>query len=423
MRLANGLLAAGQSLGLKPASLDQSELLAAAREATGLDDFGDYPETFEQLSVLLDATEKEAKLTPCGRLLARTNILRILKHRLLLEDLLQRHPEILERELGDPVVIVGLARSGTTRLHRLLAADERFLHLKSWESVNPVPWPESFTAQAEGQPDPRIENIDKALKAVLYLSPQIAAVHPLGTMEVEEELGLIQHAFASQIFEIIAWAPTFARYIEEHEQHFAYEYMVTLLKVISWFRNDPPGKPWVLKTPQHMQDLDALIKVFPGARLIFPHRDPIKVVGSVCSTVWNSVVRDSKFIPPEEVGHTWLAKVERMLHKTMSVRGSSIPPEQQFDILYADISSDWESAMASVYQFLDMPMTEQARAGMADFLAGNAQHKHGLHKYDLADFGLDRDQVHERPAFYRERYTIPYELRNPHLKAPEENDQ
>ena len=245
MRLANGLLAAGRSLGLKPASLDQSELLAAARKATGLDDFGDYPETFEQLSVLLDATEKEAKLTPCGRLLARTNILRILKHRLLLEDLLQRHPEILERELGDPVVIVGLARSGTTRLHRLLAADERFLHLKSWESVNPVPWPESFTAQAEGQPDPRIENIDKALKAVLYLSPQIAAVHPLGTMEVEEELGLIQHAFASQIFEIIAWAPTFARYIEEHEQHFAYEYMVTLLKVISWFRNDSPGKPWV----------------------------------------------------------------------------------------------------------------------------------------------------------------------------------
>ncbi|MEM1114640.1 MAG: sulfotransferase [Pseudomonadota bacterium] len=416
LSVINTLLKGLNRVGLARVPLTEQDLRARAERATGLSDYGDDESTRAQLRVLLDSTERQAALTPTGRLLCRTNILRVLKHRLLLQDLLKKHPEILERSMPDPVVVVGLARSGTTRLHRMLAADERFLHLSSWESVNPVPWPESFEARERGEVDPRITNIDQALKAVLYMSPQIAAVHPLGTMEVEEEIGLIQHAFATQIFEVIGWAPDFAQYLEEHDQTFAYEYMVILLKVISWFRGDPEDKPWVLKSPQHMQDLDALMNVFPGARLIFPHRDPIKVVGSVCSTVWNSVVRDTENMTPDVVGHAWLPKVERMLHKTLKLR-ESIPAAQQHDVLYADISADWEATLQGVYDFLGMPFAEQARQGMRNFLAANAQHKHGLHKYALSDFGLDRDDVDNRLAFYRERYAIPYETRNPYQQA------
>lgn len=416
LRVVNAILRGANAMGLARVSMDAEELMARARKATGLYDFGD--ERFiEPLRVLVRSTNEEADLNPLGRWLAKSNIQRVLQARLRAQDLFERYPEILAREMPDPVVVVGLGRSGTTRLHRLLAADGRFLHLKSWESVYPVPDEACFAARAAGQPDPRITAVDQALRAVHYASPQVAAVHPLGTLEVEEEIGLLQHAFASQLWELINELPTFAEYLMTHDQRHAYAYMVDLLKLVSWFRGDPPDKPWVLKTPQHMQDLDSLLHVFPNARLVCPHRDPIKAVGSVCSTVWNSLVRDNDHVDPHSVGELWLTKTERMLHKNLADRERLCPPQNQYDILYADISSDWEGAMGGVYDFLGLPLTDAARAGMRAWLDRNRQHKHGAHKYSLADFGLDENEVDRRLMFYRERFNIPYETRNPHLAA------
>lgn len=412
IRLLNGVLRAANTVGLARFNMDVDSLLATAQADTGLKDFGD--ERFlTPLRVLVHSYQTEADLNPLGRYLARTNILRLLKGRLHAEDLIARHPEILERELGDPVVIVGLARSGTTRLHRLLAADEQFLHLKSWESVYPIPQPESFEARDKGETDPRITALEQGLKAVLYMGPQIAAVHPLGTFEVEEEIGLLQHAFATQLFEIQAQLPSFAEHLMTTDQTPAYEYLARLMKVVSWFRQDPPGKPWLLKSPQHMQDLDALMNVFPGARILCPHRDPVKVVGSSCSMAWNSFVRDNDSVTPQWVGHEWFTKTQRMLRKTLAVR-ERLPAAQQYDLLYADITADWQGAMAGVYKFLNMPFTDQARSGMQAWLDENQQHKHGAHKYSLNDFGLEASEVEEALAFYRTRFDIPFETSNPH---------
>lgn len=415
LRAVNGLLAGARVLGFARCHLDRDDLLAEARAATGLEDFGD-DRFLEPLAVLVDATNAQA-LNPVGRFLARENIRRLLKGRLLAEELFKRHPEILARSMPDPVVIVGLARSGTTRLHRLLAADPAFAHLKSWESVYPVPTQESFAARAAGTTDPRITQLDQALKAVLYASPQVASVHPLGTMEVEEEIGLLQHAFATQLFEIINGVPGFAEWLMTHDQTHAYEYLVRLMKLVSWFRGDPEDKTWVLKSPQHMQDLDALLHVFPNARLVCPHRDPIKVVGSSCSMAWNSLVRDCETVTPQWVGREWLTKTERMLHKNLAERDTLASPQQQYDILYADITADWEGAIRGVYDFLDRPYTEAASAGMQGWLNENRQHKHGAHKYSLEQFGLTAQQVDTALMFYRERFDIPYETVNPHRAA------
>ncbi|MDZ7784541.1 MAG: sulfotransferase [Halioglobus sp.] len=412
IRLLNGMLRGANRVGLARVSLDTQTLLDDARRQTGLDDFGD-DRFLEPLEVLVRST-RDAALNPIGRLLAKTNIARLLRGRLQAQELWRRHPEILERDMPDPVVIVGLARSGTTRLHRLLAADERFAHLKSWESVYPVPGPESFAARESGATDPRITALDKALKGVLYLSPQVAAVHPLGTMEVEEEIGLLQYAFATQLFEVINDLPEFAEWLMTHDQTHAYEHMVKLLKTVSWFRGDPQDKPWVLKSPQHMQDLDALLNVFPRARLVCPHRDPIKVVGSSCSMAWNSLVRDNDAVTPERVGREWLAKTERMLRKNLRDRETLCSPERQHDVLYADITADWEASMRGVYDFLDMPFEPRAREAMGAWIKSNSQHKHGAHKYTLEQFGLSAGQVDERLMFYRERFAIPYETSNPH---------
>ena len=409
LRFLNAGLRAANAIGLARVRFCADDLMAKARQETGLSDFGDA-RFLEPFRLLCDSLNNEARLNPTGKLLTRMSIMRLLRHRLLAEELFAKHPEILEREIKAPVVVVGLARSGTTRLHRLLAADSRFLHLKAWESVNPVPLPESYTAER----DPRIKSIEDGLKAVLYMSPQIASVHPLGAHEVEEEVGLIQHAFSSQLFEVQAYLPSFARYLMSHDQTYAYEYMARLMKLISWWRKDDPDKPWVLKTPQHMQDLDALIKVFPDARLVCTHRDPIKAVGSACSMTWNAIVRDTDSIDPHWVGQEWLAKTDAMLRKTLQVRAECVPEAQQIDVLYHNISSDWRSEMERVYRFLGIPLTDAAIAAMQAWLEGNKQHKHGAHKYQLSDFGLSKEQVEQTLGYYRERFGIPLETRSPH---------
>jgi hypothetical protein len=417
IRALNRVLRGANLLGLARLELQQDVLIARARRETGLQDFGN--ESFLQpMQLLIQSLQEEADLNPVGRYMNRANILRLLKHRLYVQDLLRRHPEILERSMPDPVVVVGLARSGTTRLHRLLAADQRFLHLKAWETVFPVPYPACFDARAAGKTDPRTRALDQGLKAVLYMGPQIAAVHPLGTFEVEEEVGLIQHGFSSQLFEIQAKVPSFAQWLMTHDQSAAYEYMLVLLKIISWFRNDPQDKPWILKTPQHMQDLDALLHVFPNAKLICSHRDPVKAVGSACSMTWNALVRDTDSLSADWVGQEWLHKTESMLHKTLRVRDEMCPPQNQYDIQYADISTDWQQSMQGVYDFLGWPFTDQARAAMQAWTDGNKQHQHGAHKYSLADFGLDKKDVDQRLMFYRQRFNIPYETTNPHITAP-----
>jgi hypothetical protein len=413
IRVLNAAVRGANTIGLARISLHANELLDKACKETGLADFGG-DEFLEPMQLLIRSLEEEADLNAVGRFMNRANILRLLKGRLYAADLLQRHPEILERELADPVVIVGLARSGTTRLHRLLASDDSFLHLKSWESVYPVPYPECFTARAEGKTDPRITALEQGLKAVLYMSPQINAVHPLGTFEVEEEIGLIQHAFSTQLFEVQAKIPTFAEWLMTHSQGIAYAYMADLLKIVSWFRGDPADKPWLLKSPQHMQDLDALLQVFPNARLICPHRDPVKVVGSSCSMAWNALVRDSASVTPEWVGEEWLNKTERMVRKNLRVREASVTEDNQYDVLYADISANWRRAVQGIYDYLGRPLTDAACSAMQGWLDINRQHKHGSHKYSLASFGLDQDTVDQRLMFYRDRFNIPYETHNPH---------
>lgn len=409
IRLLNRILRVLNAAGIANVRMDEQFLIDQACQQTGLTDFGDTG-FLEPFRVLLNSFEKQADLNPVGRFLTNQSLIRLLKNRLYAHELLKRHPEILARKMPPPTVIVGLGRSGTTRLHRLLACDQQFLHLQAWESVYPVPFPESFNASV----DPRITSIERGLKAVLYMSPQVAAVHPLGAYEVEEELGLLQHGFATQIFEICAWVPGFAEWIMTHPQDPAYEYMLTLMKIISWFRKDPEDKPWILKTPQHMQDLDALLRLFPDAKIICPHRDPVKVMGSLCSMVWNAIVRDSDSVQAQWIGDAWLTKTERMLEKTLAIRDQYIAPQNQMDILYADISADWQASMEKIYNFTGMELNKPALQGMQSWLHRNNQHKHGMHRYRLEDFGLSVAEVDERLDFYRQRFSIPYELHNPH---------
>ncbi|MEP3144138.1 sulfotransferase family protein [Qipengyuania citrea] len=403
--IADGVIRGGRKLGLMdPARLEKDFLMEEAVQATGLDDFGDR--WFERpLEVLLDSVKREAQLNAAGEFSAMKMFHHVLRDRLYTQMWFGRHPEILARPLKNPVVIVGPMRSGTTRLHRLLAADQRFAHLRSFETISPVPRPEFEQVLAGEAEDFRPKLAARILKVARLANPRTLSIHPTGAYEPEEELGLVAASMYGMKWEAQWNVPSYAEWCHEESAIPAYRHMANLLRLIGWSQQESSLRPWILKTPQHMLDLPALLEVFPDARLIFTHRDPKQVVGSAASLAWNQTIIYSDHNDPAQTGRDWLGKTATMIARMRAAR-DAIPRERMIDVQYEDMETDWRGTMERVYRFLDLEM-EPAVAGMEDYLDRSARLKRHPHRYSLAEFGLREDEVNERFADYTETFGIP----------------
>lgn len=403
--IADGAIRGGRKLGVfGPPRLDKDALLEEAAAATGLNDFGDrwFEKPFE---VLLDSVKHEAQLNAAGEFSATKMFHHVLRDRLYTQMWFGRHPEILARPLKNPVVIVGPMRSGTTRLHRLLAADQRFAHLRSFETISPVPRPEFEQVLAGEAEDFRPKLAARILKVARLANPRTLSIHPTGAYEPEEELGLVAASMYGMKWEAQWNVPSYAEWCHEESAIPAYRHMANLLRLIGWSQQESSLRPWILKTPQHMLDLPALLEVFPDARLIFTHRDPKQVVGSAASLAWNQTIIYSDHNDPAQTGRDWLDKTATMIARMRAAR-DAIPRERMIDVQYEDMETDWRGTMERVYRFLDLEM-EPAVAGMEDYLDRSARLKRHPHRYSLAEFGLREDEVNERFADYTETFGIP----------------
>ena len=403
--IADGAIRGGRKLGVfGPPRLDKDALLEEAAAATGLNDFGDrwFEKPFE---VLLDSVKHEAQLNAAGEFSATKMFHHVLRDRLYTQMWFKRHPEILARPLKNPVVIVGPMRSGTTRLHRLLAADQRFAHLRSFETISPVPRPEFEQVLAGEAEDFRPKLAARILKVARLANPRTLSIHPTGAYEPEEELGLVAASMYGMKWEAQWNVPSYAEWCHEESAIPAYRHMANLLRLIGWSQQESSLRPWILKTPQHMLDLPALLEVFPDARLIFTHRDPKQVVGSAASLAWNQTIIYSDHNDPAQTGQEWLGKTATMIARMRAAR-DAIPRERMIDVQYEDMETDWRGTMERVYRFLDLEM-EPAVAGMEDYLDRSARLKRHPHRYSLAEFGLREDEVNERFADYTETFGIP----------------
>lgn len=403
--IADGAIRGGRKLGVfGPPRLDKDALLEEAAAATGLNDFGDrwFEKPFE---VLLDSVKREAQLNAAGEFSAMKMFHHVLRDRLYTQMWFGRHPEILARPLKNPVVIVGPMRSGTTRLHRLLAADQRFAHLRSFETISPVPRPEFEQVLAGEAEDFRPKLAARILKVARLANPRTLSIHPTGAYEPEEELGLVAASMYGMKWEAQWNVPSYAEWCHEESAIPAYRHMANLLRLIGWSQQESSLRPWILKTPQHMLDLPALLEVFPDARLIFTHRDPKQVVGSAASLAWNQTIIYSDHNDPAQTGRDWLGKTATMIARMRAAR-DAIPRERMIDVQYEDMETDWRGTMERVYRFLDLEM-EPAVAGMEDYLDRSARLKRHPHRYSLAEFGLREDEVNERFADYTETFGIP----------------
>jgi hypothetical protein len=378
-----------------PADLCWDRIVTRAERETGLSDHGDTAFLHAQRDMLLPALHEEARLNTLGKVIAHGSLLKIVKERLWAEDLFRRHPEIDSEVLAPPIVVVGPMRSGTTRLQRLLAADPGFSAIRLYEATCPVPWPKSFTQNE----DPRIGRTRFGLRFISWINPATLDVHPTGPLEVDEELGLLEHSLAGALIEAQRRVPTFARHCETADQRPAYRRMARLMKLRQWYTGD--RRPLILKTPQYMQDLAAFAAVFPNARYVFTHRDPVAVVGSSASLAWNQMVVQSDDVDPIWIGQEWLWKTRHRIDR-MAADRQALPPSHVIDIGFDEMNRNWEGAIARIYRHFDLDLSPATMRAMRRYTVRAARdHGYANHRYRLEDFGLEAGEVAAMFADYR----------------------
>ena len=388
---------------LDPPLLEKQYLMDKAVQETGLTDFGD-PWFEGPFDVLLDAVRSEARLNHAGTFSAMQQFHHVLRDRLLAQMWFDRHPEILTRPLRNPVVIVGPMRSGTTRLQRLLASDRRFGFLRSFETISPVPRPGFEEVMAGREADFRPVLAKRIMKVARLANPRTLSIHPTGPYEPEEELGLLVASMWGMKHEAQWHVPSYGRWSEAQDATPAYRHMANLLRLIGWSQQASSLRPWILKTPQHMLDLPALMTVFPDAKLIFTHRDPRSFVASAASLAWNQTIIYSDHADADSIGREWQRKSLLQVERMMEAR-QAIEPSRMIDVRYEDMDSDWRGTMDRIYAFLDLEI-ETAIPGMERYLERARQLKHNQHHYSLEQFGLRAGEIDERFLRYNERFGV-----------------
>lgn len=399
LRLFNRTAGALRRAGLPIVELEPEALFDRARRLTGLGDFGD-PFFREPLRVLLDALATEAELTALGRVIARTDLVRLLQNRLYMTDVANHHPEIWAGEIAQPIVIVGLPRTGTTILHQLLAQDRSNRVLMTWEVMHPWPPPERETYET----DPRIPIVASHLAGVDRLLPGFQRMHPMGATLPQECVALTAHDFASMLFSTTHFVPSYQAWLDAADLRWVYASHRRQLQYLQW---RCPADRWVLKSPGHLWALDALLAIYPDARIVQTHRDPLTVVASLANLVAMLRSMASDRIDRAAIGAEWTARLADGLARAMAVR-AALPTGTApiFDLHYRELIADEIGTVRRLYEHFGLELERDAEHRMHRFLADHPRDKHGVHEYTLAAAGLDAARERERYRAYTERFGI-----------------
>lgn len=404
VRAGNTLLGALHPLGFQRRNLDKIALLDAARDMTGLEDFGDPG--FEQgLDRLLAALASEARLTALGRVIAREEIVTPLVNRLRLVDHHKRYPEIGSTPIVAPIFIIGMGRSGTTVLHELLALDPQFRVSQTWEVDHPFPPPETASYDC----DPRIAEVQRRLQKTDLVLPDFKKIHRIGATLPQECVRFTTGEFLSLIFWTNYNVPSYSRWLKDTaDLRPAYRYHRQFLQLLQWRH---PRSPWVLKSPAHLWSLDTLLEEYPDARFIQTHRDPLRMLASLASLVTHLRKMSSDHVDGAMIAREWAEWNALGLNASADFRSRGIiPPERIIDIDFYAFMNDPIAEVQKIYSGFDLALCEATRSAMQDYLSVHSATEHGSHGYSFADTGLDIDEERARLRPYQDFFRTRIEV-------------
>lgn len=364
------------------------DICAAASRTTGLTDFGGT-EHEEGLRLLVeDLASPEAGLTPVGNYFHRAEVKSALVGRLLTEARFTQFPEHADVTIERPIFVVGLPRTGTTALHRLLCADPGHQGLEAWLTEFPQPRPPRDTWEQ----DPVFNAMQAAFQRHQIASPEFMGIHYMDATSVEECWRLLRQTGKSISYESLANVPRYSEWLAGQDWTDAYARHKQNLQLIGLNDTD---KRWVLKNPSHLVGLDALMTVYPDALIVMTHREPVTSIASACSLSAEATAGTSTTFVGEGIGRTQLSMLSRSWQTFWTSR-QKYDDRQFFDVDYREFVQDPVGTVGSIYSSFDIEWTDAARNEVvridAESRTGKARPSH---RYDLSDYGLTEEQVRE----------------------------
>lgn len=373
---------------------------STASEMSGLEPYEDAA-YLERMEVLLSAMQADRGLSNFGRMNNFGIMARYAAQRARLEALYRAHPEIEAVEIEAPIVIAGLPRSGTTHLLNLISVDDRLRSLPYWESLEPFPL---NAKPAELNPDdPRVIACREQLVVQDSIMPYFKNMHEMTPEHIHEEVELMGMDMSMMLFENYGLLHEWRRYYQSHDQTPHYEFLKRALKALQWLRG--PNK-WILKSPQHLEQLPALRQVFPDASYVVTHRDPVSVTASLLTMLSYSARLSRKPVCPKEIADYWVGRTEDMLQgciRDMNV----LPKEATRHILFHEFMKDDIATVADIYRQASHPFSDELEQAMKQYMIDNPRGKYGQVLYDLSgDFGLNTEALYGRFAFYTDHVPV-----------------
>lgn len=379
-------------------------LVAEAQARTGLTDFGD-PWLLDNLAALIPFIDSEAELTPEGTAAAAETLIHALVNRLRHVDFVKKNPAIRDEKVEVAAVVVGLPRTGSTLMHRMLAASPGMTAARWWEVNNYVPFP----GEAPGDPTPRIDAARAQLDWMLEHAPDLMSIHPMSVDQPDEEVMIQGQLFSGTMPEASWFVPGYARWLMEHSRTRNYADLKEALQSLQWQDKSRHGRKWVLKTPGHLMALDAVIDTFPDAKIVMTHRDPVQTVPSYCSMM-ASLYHMVSTVPEAEIARFWKNRLKELIDRFMKTRADTLarePGSTRFiDVRFTDVMADPIAQGRRVLEQAGARVTPETTATMEEWLEENRRDARAPHKYSLEEFGLDRKNLEALFADYRQQFIL-----------------
>lgn len=383
--------------GLHKPRFSAQQLITAAMEMAGFDQWGD-PELTEPLERLCDDLQQNANLHLPGHIATRFDLLRLLQHRLGIEQLITDQPEIAEQPTIKPIFVVGLPRTGTTMLHNLLSQDNQHRAPLTWETMQPL----QATATQRSQHTKIQQRVASQLKWLDGLVPDFHRIHAVAHDLPQECLVITAHSLHSYQFQTTHHVPNYQSWLEQQSRIPAYRYHQRFLQHLQW---QSPAQRWVLKAPAHLFGLNDLLKIYPDACIIQTHREPTEVMSSLASLTTSLRSAFSHQHDAHQIGIEVNQRWSKALNLALQCRDQQqLPEERLFDVDYHQFIADPQNILKQIYAHFELDWQPQTEQNIQSWLANNPKSRHGKHQHTLADFGLQADHINEHFQVYRQRF-------------------
>src|SRR5580765_4888030 len=394
VRLFNGFGALLEKSRIPSTRMVATDLIETAKRRSHLNDFGDG-DFFDALSRLLESCQDEARLNLIGKIALKTDVLETLCARLKMERDRQLYPNISRQEIREPIFIVGLPRSGTSLLHRLLSADPEHRCPLMWEVRSPSPPTRAHEKR-------RIQRATQSCNFFNWLVPTFRYAHAIGAEVPQECVSLMTPTFLSDQFDAMYYVPSYRAWFFRQDLRPAYEYHRRFLQHLQFRR---AARRWILKAPTHMFAMPALLSVYPDAMFVQTHRTPIDAMASVSSlvTILRSAFSDAvdPFTIYREAIQYWSETMEKFLDERDRLANDRI-----CDLDYNQIRRDPIAAVRRIYDHFGWSLSREAEQRMRVLVASQAKRKSANHRYDLSQFGSSAGEVLSVFETYCQRFDL-----------------